>query len=123
MGPVKKYIWEMDDPYVLLAHHIVGYYRPADVYRVLTESAYIKNCIVKEVRGQDLCGHYVDCIIENILDDKDRMKFMHALDQLADFFYSRLDKERLRNEIRAALDEAGIILDYSTGGSVSSANT
>lgn len=121
MGTVKNYIWEMDDPYILLAHHIVGYYRPADVHRILTDSAYIKNCITKEVRGQDLCGHYIDCIIENILDDKDRMKFMHALDQLADFFYSRLNKERLRSEIRAALDEAGIDLDYSTGGSVSSA--
>lgn len=122
MGTVKKYMWEMDDPYVLLAHHIVAYYRPADVLRVLTESAYIKNCIIKEVRELDLGGHYVDCIIENILEDKDRMKFMHELDSLSEFFFSRLDKERLRSNIRAALKEAGIELDgYSTGGSVESA--
>lgn len=120
----KKYLWEMDDPYVLLAHHIVGYYRPADVYRVLTDNSFIKSCVVKETRELDLGGHYIDCIIEHILEEKDRMKMMHQLDQLATFFFSRLDKERLRNEIRTALDSAGIVLDdYSTAGKVSSDKT
>lgn len=120
----KKYLWEMDDPYVLLAHHIVGYYRPADVYRVLTDNSFIKACVVKETRELDLGGHYIDCIIEHILEEKDRMKMMHQLDQLATFFFSRLDKERLRNEIRTALDSAGIVLDdYSTAGKVSSDKT
>lgn len=111
MGPVEtNYYMEMDDPYTLLAHHIVGTYRPADVLRCLTDNAYIKNLIVKEIRGQDLMGHFTDCIIENILEEKSRMEWMHVLDEVASYLYSKLDKERLRDEILAVLNDAGISL-------------
>lgn len=120
----NRYLYSFDDPYKLLAHYIVGFYRPADVLRVLDDNSYVKNCVLKEVRQLDLGGHYIDCIIENILEDKSRMEYMHQLDNLAAYYYSRLDKERLRKEIRAILEYAGIeIEDYSTDGNVSSANT
>lgn len=119
-----KYLYIFDDPYKILAYHIVGFYRPADVIRVLTDNSYIKNCILKEVRQLDLGGHYIDCIIEHILEDKDRMEYMHKLDELSAYYYSKLDKERLRKEIRAVLESAGIVIDnYSTDGNVSSATT
>lgn len=119
-----KYLYSFDDPYKILAYHIVGSYRPADVVRMLSDNSYVKNCILKEVRQLDLGGHFIDCIIENILEDKYRMQYMHQLDSLANYYYSKLDKERLRNEIRAILDYAGIEMeDYSTAGKVSSANT
>lgn len=109
MGAVERdYFWEMDDPYKLLAHHIVGNYRPADVLRVLTDNSYVKNLVIKEARMMDLGGHFIDCIIENILEDKDRMEYMHAIDKLGAYYYSRLDKERLRDEILAVLNDAGI---------------
>lgn len=109
MGVVERdYFWEMDDPYKLLAHHIVGNYRPADVLRVLTDNSYVKNLVIKEARMMDLGGHFIDCIIENILEDKDRMEYMHAIDKLGAYYYSRLDKERLRDEILAVLNDAGI---------------
>ena len=50
------------------------------------------------------------CIIENILDDKDRMEYMRKLDELAVYYYSKLDKGRLRDEILAVLNKAGIEL-------------
>lgn len=103
-----KYLYPYDDPYTILAHHIVGTYRPADVMRVLTDNSYIRTMIIKEMRGQDLGGHYIDCIIENILEDKDRMEYMHKLDNLACYYYSRLDKGRLRDEILAVLNGAGV---------------
>ena len=119
-----KYRFEYDDPYKLLAHHIVAFHRPADVLRILTDNSYIRSLITKEVRQQDMCGHFVDCIIENILEEKERMEYMHALDQLGNYYYTKLDRERLRNEIRIMLEEAGILLeDYSSAGNVSSANT
>lgn len=109
MGPLeKKYLYEYDDPYNLLAHHIVGSYRPADVLRCLTDNSYLKTLIIKEVRGQDFCGHFLDCIIENILDDKDRMEYMHKLDGLAIYYYSKLDKGRLRDRVLAVLNNAGV---------------
>lgn len=105
---MNDYLYEYDDPYTLLAHHIVGSYRPADVLRCLVDNAYLKTLIIKEVRGQDLCGHFVDCIVESILEEKDRMDLMAQLDKLAEYFYTRLDKGRLRDEILAVLNTAGV---------------
>ena len=123
MGTVeKKYLYTYDNPYTLLAHHIVGTYRPADVLRCLTDNSYLKTLIIKEVRNQDMGGHFIDCIIESVLEEKDRMEYMHQLDSLAVWYYSRLDKGRLRDEILAVLNSAGLCFDdYSTGGRDSSA--
>ena len=72
----------------------------------------------------DLGGHFVDCIIESLLEDKVRMEYMHKLDELSSYYYSKLDRERLRREIRDILEYAGIDFeDYSAAGNVSSANT
>lgn len=109
MGPLKDdYFYEIDDPYKILAHYIVGFYRPADVLRILTDNSYLKNLVLKETRMMDLGGHFIDCIIEGILAEKDRMEYMHELDRLGSYYFSRLDKERLRDEILAVLNEAGI---------------
>ena len=105
---MNGYMYEFDNPYTLLAHYIVGNYRPADVLRCLTDNSYLKILIIKEVREQDFRGHFLDCIIENILDDKDRMEYMHKLDELAQYYYARLDKGRLKDEILAVLNNAGI---------------
>ena len=105
---MNEYLYDYDDPYKLLAHHIVGTYRPADVARVLTDNIFLKTLVIKEMREQDLGGHFIDCIIESILEDKDRMEYMHELDKLASYYYSRLDKGRLRDEILAVLNEAGV---------------
>lgn len=109
MGSIgNNYLYEYDDPYSLLAHYIVSAYRATDVLRCLTDNSYLKNLIIKEVRGQDLGGHFIDCIIENVLEEKDRMEYMHELDKLALWYYSRLDKGRLRDEILAVLNNVGI---------------
>lgn len=110
MGTVNKiYLYAYDNPYKILAHHIVGTYRPADVMRCMTDNSYLKTLIIKEVRQQDLGGHFIDCIIESVLEDKDRMEYMHKLDELANYYYSKLDKERLRSEILAVLNAAGLV--------------
>ncbi len=125
MGSVKHYLYDFDNPYRILAHYIVGSYRPADVLRILSDNSFIKNRVLKETRLQDLGGVYIDCIIEDILEEKSRMEYMHQLDALGLYYYSKLDKARLRDEVRHVLDEAGIELPegYSTGGNVSSAKT
>lgn len=38
------------------------------------------------------------------------MELMHQLDTLAVWFYSRLDKGRLKDEILAVLNGAGIVI-------------
>ena len=120
---MNGYLFDYDDPYKILAHYIVGFYRPADVLRVLTENSYLFTLIQKEVRGLDIGGNFLDCIIEDILADKKRMEYMGHLDILAKYYYDKLDRNRLRNEIRSTLLEMNIDLDYSTGGNDSSAKT
>ena len=111
MGSVeRKYLWNYDDPYKILAHHIVGTYRPADVLRCLTDNSYLRTLIVKETRQQDLGGPFTDCIIEHMLEEKERMEWMHVLDRVALHLYSKLDKGRLRDEILAVLNNAGIVI-------------
>lgn len=109
MGTLDKdYLYQYDDNYKILAHHIVGTYRPADVLRCLTDNAYLRTLMVKEVRQQDMKGHFVDCVIEHVLEEKERMEYMHKLDELAYWYYSKLDKGRLRDEILAVLNDAGV---------------
>lgn len=121
---MSNYMYSFDDPYKILAHHIVGFYRPADVLRVLSENAYIATLIQKEVRDLDIGGFFLDCTIEGILANKKRMEYMGRLDELSRYYFSQLDKERLRKEIRSTLSEMGVDLSgYSTGGSDSSART
>ena len=123
MGSIeKKYLYDYDNNYKILAHYIVGTYRPVDVLRCLTDDEYLKTLIIKEVRNQDMGGHFVDCIIEHILEEKDRMEYMHQLDKLAGYYYSRLDKGRLRDDILDYLNTIGLTFDdYETAGSDSSA--
>ena len=104
------YRFEMDDPYKILAHLIVGYYRPADVLRILEDDEYLSTLVQKETRLADIGGWFLDCIIEDVLSQKKRMEYMHELDKLAQYYFTSLDKPRLRKEIRLALSEAGIFL-------------
>lgn len=103
-----EYRFSYDDPYSILAHVILGYYRPADVIRMLTDNEYLLNCITKEVRQQDFGGIFLDCIIEDVLARKKRMEWMRALDPVARYLYQNLDKKRLREQLIGALSEIGI---------------
>lgn len=103
---VQKF--DYDDPYKILAHHIVGFYRPPEVIKILTENGYILNVIQKEVRGLDLGGPFIDCTIEDIYAQKKRVEYMEKLDELAKYYFSILDKNRLKKEIRAILEEMGV---------------
>lgn len=104
----RRYLYDFDDPYKILAYTIIGEYRPSDVLRLLSDNAYLKHCIIKEVRLQDIGGNFLDCIIEDILERKERMEYMHKLDELGEYYYSKINKCRLRAEIVAALREIGI---------------
>ena len=121
---MDAYLFDYDNPYKLLAHSIVGAYRPADVIRMLTDDDYILSCIIKEVRGLDIGGIFLDCIIEDILSQKKRMEYMGHLDSLSKYYFEKLNKERLRREIIGVLSEIGIEVDIqSIDGSVSSETT
>ena len=115
---MENYLYDYDDPYKILASSIIAYYRPADVIRMLSDDDYVRTQIIKETRGQDMQGSFTDCIIESLLANKDRMEYMRNLDLLAEYYFSKLDMERLRSEIKTALLECGVEVNYSAGGKI-----
>lgn len=109
----KKYLYEFDDPYKLLAATLVGTseYGPTVLTRMLTDDMFIKSLIIKETRSQDIRGPFLDCIIENILTEKRRMEYMHEMDKLANYYFDNLDLERLRKELKDFASECGFELE------------
>lgn len=90
---------EYDDPYVMLAHHLLSVLMRSEIVRVLTDNKFVYKLVLKETRLQDFSGAFLDCVIQSLLDDKKRMEFMHELDSLSKYFYKNLDITRLRKEV------------------------
>lgn len=88
-----------DDQYVMLAHHILSVFNPAEVRRMLVDDDFIYRLIIKETRHQDFSGAFLDCIVQSILDDKRRMEMCHELDKLSGYFFTQLDLDRLRRNL------------------------
>ncbi len=100
-----------DDPYRVLAAHLVSLYTPRTLQRVLTNSSFVKAVVVKEARQLDIGGIFLDCIDQEIIDN-DKLRQKNArLKTLGEFYYSQLDLPRLRSEIRKFADELGVKLD------------
>ena len=99
---------KFDDEYKILAYSIVVNYPPETVRRLMKDTKFLRREIIREVRGQDFRGYFIDCLFVSICENKDRMKLMRQLDQLGRFFYSSLDLDRMRKEIRNAYESLGL---------------
>lgn len=91
---------EYDDPYIMLAHHLISTHTKAELARILVDDDFIYKMIIKETRHQDFSGAFLDCIIQSILDNKQRMEMCEHLDLLSHYFFTKLDLQRLRREVR-----------------------
>lgn len=110
MGQINK-PQEYDNPYRVLAAHIVSVFSVPNIKRTLTSSSYIKSLIIHEAKTMDVAGAFMDCIDQEIIsNDRIRRKNV-CMKQLGEFYFSELDIERLRKEIRRFADECGVILD------------
>lgn len=110
MGSIGKHK-EYDDPYRVLAAHIVSVFSVANIKRVLTNAAYIKSLIVYEAKTMDVRGPFLDCIDQEIISNDMIRKKNVYLKKLGEFYYSELDIERLRKEVRRFAEELKIKLD------------
>lgn len=100
-----------DDPYRVLATHLVSIYSPRTLQRILSSSSFVKAVVIKEARQLDIGGIFLDCIDQEIIDN-DKLRQKNArLKVLGEFYYSQLDLPRLRSEIRKFADELGVKLD------------
>lgn len=116
-----KRLYEYDDPYKVLAYFIVGHYRPVDIERVLIDDDYLYSNIQKEVRGLDIGGPYLDCIISEIYSHSQSSDYRAQLKKLATYYYQNLDINRLRQELISIIGD--IVNNHSSGGNDSSQST
>lgn len=100
-----------DDPYRVLATHLVSVCSPQTLKRILTNSSFVKAIVVKEARQMDIGGAFLDCIDQEIISN-DRLRQKNArLKKLGEFYYEQLDLPRLRTQIRKFAAELHIDLD------------
>lgn len=110
MGQIMKH-QEYDDPYRVLAAHIVSVFSVVAVKRVLTSSSFIKSLIIHEAKTMDIGGAFLDCVDQEIIAN-DRVRGKNArLKMLGEYYYSELDIDRLRKEIRRFAEELGVDLN------------
>lgn len=112
MGPLdeKRIVFNKsyDDPYRVLATHIVAVWQPAAVKRIMTNNSFVKSIINNEARLMDISGIFLDCIDQEIIKN-DHLRQKNAyLKKLGEYYYSELDLPRLRKEIQRFADELGV---------------
>ena len=90
---------DYDDPYIMLAHHIISHYSEKEILRVISDDEFVYKLIAKELRGQDFQGPFLDTVMEDILKNKQRKEMCQHLDKLALYFFDKLDIDKLREKI------------------------
>lgn len=110
MGQINRHK-EYDDPYRVLAAYIVSAFSMVSIKRVLTNTSFIKSLIIHEAKMMDIGGAFLDCVDQEIISNDMIRKKNACLKQLGDFYFSMLDIERLRKEIRRFAEELGVNLD------------
>lgn len=97
-----------DDPYKILAFSIIVNYPPEIVRRLMRDTKFLRREIIREVRGQDFRGYFIDCLFVSICEDKRRMDLMRMLDSVGRFMYNNLDLNRMRAEVKNAYKSLGL---------------
>jgi hypothetical protein len=107
----SKYKHEYDDPYRFLASGIAVRYNIERVKRMLSDKDYIRQIVQEEVRDNiDIPGMFADCIVTELISEKQKVLYRNALNELGLFFYQQLDIPRLRREIVQFYTDFGIEL-------------
>ena len=103
-----KYTEAYDDPYLILAYHIVCNNNIPTVKRFLNDYKFVKRVIIRETKELDLCGPFLDCLSVSIREENQKAALASQLESLGGFFYNRLDLNRMRKAIRQACDKLGV---------------
>ena len=108
---MKNYKNDCDNPYKFLASGIAIKYNINLVKRMLVDKDYIRQIVQAEVRDNiDIPGMFTDCVVTELISEKQKVLYRDALNQLGLFFFHQLDVARLREELRNFYDEFGIEL-------------
>lgn len=97
----------IDDPYKILALNIVASYSDKDLSGIMHNAKVIRRHILRETKGADFYGDFLDCIMTILVQQNKDREVGHTLYDTADFFYEHLDVSRLRKEIVHYCNEWG----------------
>lgn len=97
-----------DDPYRVLAVHIVSNYSPRVIKHVLRSADYVKSMVLQEAKQMDVSGAFLDCIDQEVQAHAHLRGKNACLKKLGEFYYNELDLIRLRTEIRKFAAELGV---------------
>lgn len=104
----NSYTEAYDDPYLVLAYHIVCNNNIPTIKRYLKDYKFVKRVIIKETKDLDLSGPFLDCLAVAIREEKQKTDLISQLESLGGFFYNRLDLNRMRKAIKQACDKLGV---------------
>lgn len=96
-----------DDPYNLLANQIAVRCSAAEINRLLNTPQPIEQTIMNELRAIDMGGMFVDCIITDLCDKGERMRFVDAQKRFSAELASMVDYDRLCANIKIWCDRLG----------------
>lgn len=99
-----------DDPYRVLAAHIVSVYSERAIKKIMSSSSYIKSIVLQEAKQMDISGAFLDCIDQEVLANDHLRRKNAYLKKLGEFYYSELNVLRLRLEIKRFAEELGVKL-------------
>lgn len=106
-----KYRNSYDDPYKILAASLAARLNINCAKRILSDRDYIRQLVQEEVRESlDVPGVFCDCVVTELISEKQKVLYRDALNQLGLFFFHQLDVARLRDELRKFYKEFGIEL-------------
>ena len=100
-----------DNPYAVLAWHLVAMLPLKSLKELLCSDTFIKRMVVEEAKQVDISGPFLDCIDEDI-QKRWRLRGRNSqLKQLGEYYFSELNLEKVREEVRKYASELGIILE------------
>lgn len=87
-----------DDPYLMLAYHIVAHYPDSVLKRAVYEDEWLRARVQEDCMALDLAGPFLDVIVEH-LDEHNRLWLRGRLKELGAELFTQLDVPRLRKRI------------------------
>lgn len=99
-----------DDPYRVLAAHIVSVYPERVIKKIMSSSSYIKSIVLQEAKQMDINGAFLDCIDQEVVANDHLRKKNAYLKKLGEFYFSELNVIRLRVAIKQFASEMNVQL-------------
>lgn len=99
----KRVFQDYDDGYLMLAYYIASHYQMPHIRQALSGDDWLRARVREDCSALDLAGPFVDAIVQDF-DADERAWLRGRLKELGDELFVRLDKARLRRNIREIIE-------------------